>query len=193
MPETIAAWNRGETVTVTRLVRLDFASGPMFLHTGFGPLATRAPGNAGGPITTVWQGVGQVGQISDIERAVVPSGGAPTLTLSGVDPSLIAKTLGDPADYKGRPALIFEQFFDAQPAVLDAPLAIYAGLMDRLSAAHTPEETKITLALVTPLYKRRRPAYAYLSAANQRSLYPGDQGANEIPRIPQTVLKWPQY
>lgn len=189
MPETLAALQRAQVVRVARLVQLDFASETKLLHQGAGPLRT-ADGR-------VWSGVGELGQISDIDRAVVPTGGSPTLTLSGVDPSLIAKTLAASAEVKARPIRIFDQHYVDTPdrgmILTDAPLAIYAGLMDNISIVDQGATATITLTTVTLLYNRRRPAFGYLNATSQRRLHPGDGGCDQIPRLTQATEKFPSY
>lgn len=185
MPETIAALQRGSTVRVARLVQLDFASGIQRLHQGAGPLRT-ADG-------AIWSGLGELGQIGDIEHDVVPSGGAPSLSLSGVDPSLIAKALAASSETKGRPARIFDQHFDENWGLLDAPFAVYVGLMDRMTIADNGDTATITVSLVTLLYNRRRPAYGYLNQASQSRLHPGDVGLSDIQALVQRNRAWPSY
>ena len=182
-PALVAAIQQQRSLRMAHLVRLDFASQTMWLWDGVGALAT-ADGQ-------VWQGVGQLGQISDVDRALVAAA-SPTLTLSGVDPALIAKTLAASAETKGRPARIFEQYFDSETLQLvDVPLALYTGLMDRMTISATgPATRSITVSLVTLLYNRRRPAYAYLSDRSQQTLHPGDLGCSQIP---QADPKWPNY
>ncbi|WP_156387774.1 hypothetical protein [Methylobacterium sp. Leaf399] len=185
MPESIAALQRGNVVRAMRLVRLDFASETIRVHQAAGPLRT-ADGS-------VWSGLGELGQISDIDRAVVPSNGGPTLTLSGVDPGLIAKTLSASSEVKGRPVRIFDQHYDDEMQLLDAPFAIFAGLMDRMSIQDQGDAATITVTTVTLLHNRRRSPFGYLNAASQRRLYPGDGGADQISRLVQANEKWPGY
>lgn len=185
MPDTIAALQQGQVVSVMRLVRMDFASQTIRVHQGAGPVRT-ADGQ-------IWSGLGELGQISDIDRAVVPSGGSPSLTLSGVDPDLIAKTMAAADETKGRPVRIFDQHFTGEGQLLDAPLAIWSGLMDRMTIQDSGATAAITVTTVTLLYNRRRPAFGYLNAASQRRLYPDDGGADQLSRLVQASEKWPQY
>lgn len=192
MPETVAALQRGETIRVARLVQLDFASETFRLHQGFGPIATRDPDNPSALVT--WDGIGQAGEISDIDRAVVPSNGTvATLTLSGVDLGLVDKALAASAEIKGRPARIFEQYYGEDWSRLDAPFGICTGLMDRMPISDDGTTAKITLTLITLLFRRRRPAFGYLSAVSQRRLHPGDAGGDHIFELQQQTAKWPLY
>lgn len=191
-PDLVRALQQRRTVVHAPCIRLDFASETRWLWPGVGPLRTANPGGAG---TVTWQGVGALGRISDVERMLVPTGGGPILTLSGVDPSLVARTLAASSEVKGRPVRIFEQYFDPDTlARVDQPVAIYSGLMDRMKIKiDGPSTRTITLTTVTLLYRRRRPACAYLSDADQRALYAGDYGASEIPALQQRTLQWPNY
>jgi hypothetical protein len=185
MPATIAALQQGQVVHVARLVQFDFASETIRVHQGAGPIRT-ADGST-------WSGLGELGTISDIERAVVPSNGGPSLTLSGVEPHLIAKTLAASDETKGRPVRIFDQHFNDDLGLLDAPLAVWAGLMDRMTIQDDGLTATISVTTVTLLYNRRRPAFAYLNAASQRRLYPNDGGADQLSRLVQASEKWPAY
>lgn len=186
-PDLVRAIQQQRQLFVALLVRLEFTSGTMFVWTGFGPLQ-----DANGQ---VWQGLGQIGQVSDLDRALVSSA-TPTLSLSGVDPVLAARALSASQEVKGRPVKIFEQYFDQVGGDLtkvDQPVTLWNGLMDRAKIATDASSSVITVNTVTLLYRRRRPALAYLSDATQQSLYPGDTGCSEIARLVQATENWPNY
>lgn len=183
-PDLVRAIQQRRQLFVALLVRLDFTSGTMFVWTGPGPLQ-----DANGQ---VWQGLGQLGQVSDVDRALVSSA-TPTLSLSGVDPVIAARALAAPQEIKGRAAVIFEQYFDENLTLVDKPVALWNGLMDRAKIANDGTTSVITVNTVTLLYRRRRPALAYLSDATQRSLYPNDSGCSEIARLVQATENWPNY
>lgn len=190
-PALVQALQQGRSLVMATLVRLDFASDTSRIWDGAGPLRATDPVEGSDQI---WDGIGRLAQISDIDRALVSTSGAPKLTLSGVDPLLISKTLAARTEVKGRPCRIFEQYFDAETlARVDVPVVLYSGLMDRIQIAVDGDKATITLSLVTLLYNRRRPAYAYLSAVSQRVLSPGDAGADEISALVQRDPAWPTY
>lgn len=190
-PALVQALQQGRSLKMATLVRLDFLSGAMRVWDGAGPLRAVDPVLGS---DQVWDGIGRLGQISDIDRALVSTSGAPTLTLSGVDPTLIAATMAARTEVKGRPCRIFEQFYELETSArVDVPVVLYSGLMDRIQIAVGPKTATITLNLVTLLYSRRRPAYGYLSAVSQRALSPGDAGADEIAALVQSDPSWPTY
>lgn len=184
-PALVAAIQAKRSVKREILVRLDFTSGSMFVWTGVGPFR-----DLNGQI---WQGVGQLGSVSDIDRALV-SAQTPTLTLSGVDPVIAARALNASDEVKGQPLRIFEQYFDLETsAPVDVPLSLWSGLMDRAKISSTATQSVITVSTVTLLYRRRRPAVAYLSDATQQLLYPGDTGCNIVPQLVQRNRNWPAF
>lgn len=191
-PALVRALQQGRELRMATLVRLDFASTTSRIWDSVGPLRATDPVEGS---DQVWDGIGRLAQISDIDRALVSTAGAPKLTLSGVDPQLVGKAMAAGTEVKGRPCRIFEQYFDVETAArVDVPLVVYAGLMDRIQiAVDGPTTATVTLSLVTLLYNRRRPAYGYLSAVSQRALSPGDAGADEISALVQRDPAWPTY
>lgn len=183
-PDLVRAMQQRPQLLRDLLVKLDFTSGPMFVWTGVGPFQ-----DLNGQI---WQGLGQLGQVSDLDRSLVSSQ-TPTLSLSGVDPVIAARSLAAPQEIKGRVAIIFEQYFEVDLSPIDQPIALWNGLMDRAKISTEVATSVITVSTVTLLYRRRRPALAYLSDATQQSLYPGDTGCSEIARLVQATENWPNY
>jgi hypothetical protein len=181
----IQAIQQGHSVYQAYLVKLEFRSQTMFLWLGSGPFK-----DANGQ---VWQGLGQLAAISDFDRDVV-SGQTPTLTLSGVDPQLASAALASSSEIKGRWVTIFDQYFDGSTlGYLEAPKAVFTGLMDRATMQIEAAKASISVTTLTALYRRRRPALAYLSDATQRTLYPADAGLSEIGRLVQATEIWPGY
>lgn len=194
-PDLVRALQAQRSLFKAECVRLDFKSQTMWVWNGPGPLVTVTPGGGG---NTTWDGLGKLGSIGDIDRSLVPGGGGPSLMLSGVDPTNIATALASVDEVKGRPCRIFEQYFDNETlALVDQPVAIYAGYMDRMLISDDgPNSSTVTVKLVTLLYRRRRPAFARLSDIDQRSLYPTptpDKGASQIPSLVSASPSWPNY
>ncbi|KMO15769.1 hypothetical protein [Methylobacterium indicum] len=195
-PDLVRQIQQGRSVKRAILARLDFASGTERYWLGFGDLATLDP-FAANPSTAnriVWKGLGQLGTISDVDRALTTPTPT-TLGLSGVDATLAARAMRANDEVKGRPARIFEQYFDAETSqVVDIPVILASGVMDRTQIQITgPTTCTISVQMTSLLFRRRRPAQAYLSDATQQMLHPGDNGARSIPLLTHKTANWPVY
>ncbi len=195
-PDLIRQIQQGRAVKRAILAWLDFASGAERYWLGFGDLSTLDP-LAPDPNTApraIWQGLGQLGTVSDADRGLTTPTPV-TLALSGVDRTLAARAIAANTEVKGRQARLFEQYFDADTSqIVDRPLSIVSGVMDRTQIAITgPTTCTISVQMTSLLFRRRRPAQAYLSDATQQMLHPGDNGARSIPILTQKTANWPTY
>jgi hypothetical protein len=182
---TIQTALSGVTIRAANLVYLDFTSGPMRIWPGFGPLV------AGGE---TWSGTNDLLSISGIETPIGGSAPETTLTLSGVNPDLIAAGLEASSEVKGRTAIVYLQFFDDAWQPLDSPYAVMTGVMDRMSIKATGPETRQVSVNVEWLFTRRAISpFGYLSDRDQRSLYAGDRGLEQMPAMQNKSVNWPIY
>lgn len=183
--DTAAAALAGRTVRVAQLVLLDFATDPQRLWLGHGLL------NAGGH---QWSGLGELGSISGIENPMGGTAPVTTLGLSGVEPVHVEKALNASSEVKGRPAIVYLQFFDELWQTLDDPYAIMTGTMDRISIAASGTETRTVEVTVEWLFTRRAiPPFGMLSDRDQKSLYPGDRGLEQMAAMQNKSVEWPQF
>lgn len=183
--ETAAAALAGRTVRVSQLVFLDFASEPQRLWLGHGQLV------AGG---FTWSGLGELGSISGIESPLGGTAPVTTLALSGVKPELVAAARDASAEVKGRAAIVYLQFFDEDWQPLDAPYAVMTGIMDRISVAAPDAETRTVSVTVEWLFTRRAiPPFGMLSDRDQKGLYPGDRGLEQMTAMQNKSTTWPSY
>lgn len=183
-PNTIAAAVAGAVVRCDLLVFLDFATTPMRLWQGFGTLRT----NDGHD----WQGIGQLGQVGDLESAI--GGVAPQVTfgLSGVDSGLIADTLSASSEVYGRDVTVYLQFFDDNFQCLDNPYAVWAGTMDRMKVKQSgPATCAIELSAETLFARRALPPLGNLSHLDQQRLFPGDGGLVDVSQMVTKSVQWP--
>lgn len=182
---TAAAALAGRTVRVAQLVHLDFTSQAMRLWLGHGRLL------AGGQ---EWSGLGEFGSISGIELPLGGTAPVTTLALSGVEPDLVGKALSSSAEVKGRAAVVSMQFFGETWQTLDNPYAILTGAMDRISIAGAGPDTRTIEVTVEWLFTRRAiPPFGYLSDRDQKSLYPGDRGLEQMAAMQNKVVTWPAF
>jgi hypothetical protein len=181
-PDTIGAVLAGKVVRLDLLVRFDFASGPMRLWQGFGTLRTND--------SNTWQGIGQLGQISDLESAIGGTAPQARFTLSGVDPTILANAL-DAQEIYGRDCDVYMQFFDDSFNCLDNPYVVWAGLMDTVRITQSVDTCQVELSAETIFARRAKPPLGMLSDREQQSFFPGDNSLAGIPALMSKTSIWP--
>lgn len=183
--EAAAAALAGRTVRCALLVYLGFTSQEMRVWVGSGRLT------AGGH---EWSGLGELGSISNLELPLGGTAPVTTLGLSGVDPDLVGKALAASDEVKGRPAIIYLQLFDEGWQVLDAPYALLTGLMDQIALKAPGEGLRQITVTVEWLFTRRAiPPFAMLSDRDQKALFPGDRGLEQMAAMQNKSTAWPVF
>lgn len=171
----------GRVVQKCWVVTLAFASGDMHLWSGYGPLQSAG---------YVWSGIGDLGDISGIE---LPAANAPeaTMTLSGVDPAMIAVALGEIHEWKGRLATVGVQHFTKDWQPLDPPLMLYAALMDNMKISADGATRKISVSLEWFMARRASPPHSELTNADQQARFAGDRFLETVVLMQNFQRKWP--
>lgn len=186
-PETIKAQLEGRVVRKTRLLEMDFVSGRIGLHNGFGKLVTKD--------SREWLGVGGLGQISGIAQSI--GGKAPELmfTLSGVDETFAGKAKGEADEYYNRAAVVYDQFFDEEWGLLDFPYATSFGLMRKLTSTREATDSgfirTVSISAEGPFAGKKRAKFAYLTPQDQRNRHPSDAFADDTPGIETRPITFP--
>jgi len=191
-PQTIAAKLAGREIGASLLCFMDFKDTPRRWWMGLGDLA------AGGHI---WQGTGSMIQIDGLEQALGTAAPKTTFTLSGVDATVVSLARQASARVKDRPCQVYIQFFEIAPggnqmpwAPLDAPYAVWSGIMDQMSyAAEGPSQRRVTLTAESIWTGRRRPAYGFWTDRDQNARFPGDRGLEQVVNLVQKTIRWPVF
>lgn len=177
-----AAALQGDTITGEILALFDFASAPQRVHSGFGPLS------AGG---YVWQGMGGLGSVSDIESAVGGIAPVVTFTLSGVGPEIANDVVNARTEVKGRDCYVYLQLYGTDLTPLGGLYTLYRGVMDRLVHAATgPDTWTAQLTAETKFSRRGLPPFGNLTNADQQRRYPGDNGLFDIAQMINRRRPW---
>lgn len=177
-----AAALSGDTITAEVLAFFDFLDAPKRVHAGFGPLA------AGG---FVWEGIGGLGSVSDIESAVGGVAPVVTFTLSGVGPEIANDVVNARTQVKGRDCFVYLQLFDPNLAPLGGLYTLYRGVMDRLVySAPSADERKATLTAETRFSRRGLPPFGNLTDRDQQTRYPGDPGLFDVAAMINRRRPW---
>lgn len=196
--ETVRRQARGQHVVCALFVTFAFKKGALRVWEGDGPL------ERGG---FAWRGIGhrQDGQgnplqsIEGLEQAV--NGTAPqlTLTLSGVDSTVVeaARKDADSDEIEGRDLTIAIGFFDAtQPGLvpLDDLVSLGAWIMQKPTFTATgPTLRRITLPCETLFSQRSRAPFGMLTDRDQQRRFPGDRALEFIPKMADRTVTWPEF
>jgi len=197
-PDAVRDQAQGLHVVAALFVTFDFLSGPVFVWEGDGPLD-----RAG----VTWRGLGSrvdndgspLQSIDGLEQAV--NGVAPqvTLTLSGVDQTVVAAAREDVAnnEIEGRDLTIQIGFFDAtQPGLvpLDDLLVLGVWSMQKPNFTATgPTVRTITLPCETLFAQRSRSPFGLLTDRDQQRRFPGDLGCQFPPWLVDRDVAWPRH
>lgn len=172
----------GATVSAARLALFDFLDAPTRVHDGSGPLL------AGG---LVYQGIGILGSVSDIEAAVGGQAPPVTFTLSGVGDAIRDDVLNARIRVKGRACTVSLQFFDEDLRALGDPYVLYRGIMDRLIHRAGDADTWTAQLTAETIFARRGlPPFGSLTDRDQQRRYPGDTGLFMIPAMQNRRRPW---
>lgn len=160
-----------------RLVMLTFASAVRYVWSGVGTLVWN--GNS-------FAGVGSLGQVGSITEATGVEANGTTVSLSGIDPALLAECLTD--IQIGAPARIWRGLWQ-NGALLGTPYQTFRGYVDKPAFNISAETLAISLSLESRIVNLGRASYRRYTAADQHLQYPNDCGFNWIEQIQDIALK----
>jgi hypothetical protein len=183
-----ASIGAGEVARLAILVYCDFLTGPLRTWEGTGPL-TLADG-------TVWQGNGGLVGVTDADLAAGFFASTLTLSLSGVPAEfddIYARAMAAEDEVKGRRVVVSWLTFDAAWQPVGLPVALWAGVMDKLSFDKSQGVRSVSLQCETALVSRRKPRYAFLTDEDQQRRFSGDRGLRFASAAAEKQFTWPQY
>lgn len=157
---------------------LDFASGHVRVHDGIGQISW------GG---NTFDGIGSFGGIEAVNDSTDVIARPLTLTLSGVDSSLVSTTMTEV--YQNRQATVYVGFInETTGAVIDTPETAWEGRMNQLSLSSAAGTASIRVSCEYRL--RREPRIARYTNEDQQLLFSGDKFFDLLPNIKGFVAKW---
>lgn len=197
-PETVRAQTRGQHVVCALFVTFKFKSGFLHVWEGDGPIHR-------GDFD--WRGMGHrqdghgnpMQSIEGLEQAI--NGAAPqlTLTVNGVDSTVVAAARKDAAadEIEGRELLIEIGFYDATQAgavPLDGLIQLGTWIMQKPTfTASGPTLRTITLPCETLFAQRSRAPFGMLTDRDQQRRFPGDRALEFIPKMVDRAETWPKF
>ncbi len=135
-----------------------------------------------------WLALGQLLGFTDIEETGDLQINSLTLTLSGVEQSLVAAFFA--YDYLDRAVKIYKGFLDADMAVVADPILIFEGRMDSPVVDEDPEKGTCTIAATATNawvdFERR--AGRHTNHEEQQVFFPGDQGFQFASEVVKDVI-----
>ena len=193
---TISAANEAATlashVKLIVFARLDFPSGVKRFHTEIGPRT------ATHPVYGAESYIG-VGDFGGIEGEVTETlSGAPAtlgLVLTGLDTTLINTALTE--DYFRRSAELMLGLEDSTGNLVDDPVVLFSGYMDKIDIAMNPGESGIRLSLESRATNLLRSSDWRVTDEDLQAENPGDLLFEYVYQMADLVLRWgrhtPQY
>jgi len=163
------------------LCRLDFDSGIVAWHSGFGNIVLN---------TVTYTGVGTLGNISVIKEETGVKAASVAVTLSGIKSEVVSLALSQP--FLNRKAYVYFVPIDEedQPVTANAYL-LFRGAIDSIDGV-TGSTAKFNVSLKSRLSDWSRPRKSLYSDVEQQQLYPGDKGMEYIAQLSQKKIIWPR-
>jgi len=160
---------------------LDFPSGTVRVWDGIGNLSWNAQ---------TWTGIGTLGQVSFAAENTEVRANSATLSLSGVDPSMLAIALAD--KIRGQDVSLWIGALDGGGSVVADPIEIFTGRMDHMTI--TEEETSATINVYceSHLIDLNRASEWRYSHEHQQSLFAGDLGFEFAATTVDQEIHWNQ-
>ena len=181
-------------------IEIDFASGPLYLWTGYGDLI--ANGNT-------YLGAGQLVNISSIEETTEIEAKGATITMSGIPSSFLSLALTEP--YQGRECRIYFGLWlsnseisteDDQTITTENLLQlqlegdnkyfaeIFSGELDQMNISEEAATATISVTVENILIKLERPVVRRFTNEDQKSRFPSDRGLEFVASLQDKEIFW---
>ena len=151
------------------LCKVVFESGTVYVWSGIGELSWS--GNT-------YVGVGRLGGVSPINESTEVRADGVVLTLSGIDPSILALVLGDVRQSKE--ATLHLALLDDSGAVIADPYEVFGGLVDVPRINEDPRQPSISLQCESRMIGLRRPRIRRYTDEDQQQEHSGDLGMEYV-------------
>lgn len=123
-PSNVLTALSAQHVVLVTFAKIEFPSGTVYLHNSIGTFTFG--GNS-------YQGVGDLGEISQIEEGNDVSPYAITLSLSGLDTTIVGAALNE--DYYQRPVTVYLGVLNDTGALIADPTVVWEGFIDQMNVS----------------------------------------------------------
>jgi hypothetical protein len=160
-------------------VEAHFVNGPIYVWTGRGSIVW------GGH---TWLGVGSLGSVSTIEEGASIDAKGITITLSGIDSTLLADIMTE--FQVGLPVLVRLGFFDETLSLIDDPVISWAGRMDQPTVDVDGQTCTISINCENRLVEMNVAVDRRYTNEDQQLDFPGDRGMEFVSSIQDVTIYW---
>jgi hypothetical protein len=160
-------------------VEANFTSGPIYVWSGVGSITW------GGH---TWTGLGSFGNVSMIEEGATVEAKGITLTLSGIDPTMLTGILDE--FQVGLPVIVSLGLFDAAGALIANPVGCFVGQMDQPTLDVTGTSATISINCESRLIEMNVAVDRRYTNEDQQRDYPGDRGLEFVNSIQEAQIYW---
>lgn len=157
-------------------VEAEFESGWLRVWSGIGQFSWDAK---------TWIGVGDLGDISEINETAELRAAGIGLSLSGIPSALLGTVIGDLR--QGKPCRVFFGALDEAGALAGEPYGAFIGRLDTATVEDGPEVGRITLAVENRLIDIEKPRLRRYTHEDQKIDYPNDLGLEHVANLWKTI------
>lgn len=155
-------------------VEMLFDSGALRVWTGIGNKTINGQ---------VYTGTGSLLNIEGLDEASDMGAKSATITLAGVDSTLVSLALQEP--YQGRTCRIYLGVSGVATAA-----TVFSGSMDVMTIQDSGESSVISLSVESRLARLDRPIVFRYTSASQKARYPGDTGFDWVAKLADKSISW---
>ena len=167
-------------VVLVTFAELQFPSGTLYLHNSIGTYTW------GGQD---WLGVGDLGEISQIEEGAEISPYKITLSLSGLDPDISGAALTE--DYYLQPVKVYLGVLDSDDDLIADPTIVWEGSMDQMMVSVGAEGGDvISLTAESELARFDKASNLRYTDTQQQSEFSGDIAFEFMADIEGAKIRW---
>ena len=170
---------QGAVLRPALFVQAAFVSGPIYVWSGIGQITWNGQ---------VWTGIGTLGSISTIEEGSTVAAKGITLTLSGIDASLLNEVMTE--FQVGLPVSVTLGVFDTNNALIADPVCCFSGRMDQPTIDVTGTLATIAINCENRLVEMNVAVDRRYTDEDQQMDYPGDLGFQFVNGIQEAQIYW---
>ena len=159
-------------------IKLNFDSGTIALWTGYGDITVASETYTGG---------GQFLAISPVEETVEVAARGVTMSLNGIDASLISYALTE--NYQTRSAKVYLGVISSGAVVAD-PYLVFNGRMDVMTIDDGGDTASISMTAESRLIELERPKLRRYTSEDQKLIHPDDTGLDFVASLQEKEIAW---